>query len=537
MVRIVTKYDKSINKKVFEVRGDEAYARTTDTEVIVSSPTNNTTNFDVDITVNLYRASGSSIVDIYDGDEIIHQRTVHTGNNTFTLEDVTLSYCHEHYIWAKYHGNSSRLWSKSKKTKLQVQPPTSYLITNTASTQLITNSVSLPISATVKLGGTLVGSGTDVEVYVDEVYKTTLTTDSDGVISGSISTTGTNKLSDGIHNVNLLIPNSDCFGGSLTYNIYVGYIIEIMDYTPVYIDGGTNYIKCKVTNYDNTPVVNETISLQTVTGSATVSSATTDSNGIATITIPLFNQNTIQFRVNYMSNTKLLTISKSTITSIDITPSPSIISYGYSTLLAIQLNGTNIVEGIPVSVTTPSGTSTYLCDSDGKVTVEYSGSGAGHTTISASVGSVSKYVGVDDVLTYWTKNLQYHHKNTGNRVRTTNSYITIEVKPSSSNLPSYIREGDAINQDYRVSYNITTFQSNGKGVVSVNNEFSNGVEFTTDKGVTNRIRVDKDGSTYYVYNNSLLLGSFTSNSEYTVPLFVNTGDSNINIEEIQIKLI
>lgn len=74
MVNLVTRYDNNLNEKTFMLKGDEAYARTTDTLLkIIRFPDslNHLNGMRVGLSIDVLRDIGDSTVVLYDNDEVI----------------------------------------------------------------------------------------------------------------------------------------------------------------------------------------------------------------------------------------------------------------------------------------------------------------------------------------------------------------------------------------------------------------------------------------------------------------------------------
>lgn len=95
MVNLVTRYDKVLNEKTFMLKGDEAYARTTDTLLkVIRFPDslNHLNGMRVGLSIDVLRDIGDSTVVLYDNDEVIgvynwnHAGWGHFSQDNFELE-------------------------------------------------------------------------------------------------------------------------------------------------------------------------------------------------------------------------------------------------------------------------------------------------------------------------------------------------------------------------------------------------------------------------------------------------------------------
>lgn len=305
MVRISTRYDKDIKKKVFIVRGDEAYARQTKSELILGSTTTDgrMKGFAKPITVNLYNTYGSGTVTIYDNDTAIYSRPITSSVTTFTVNDKYLAYGYSHTLYCKYSGSDYCLPNKSRKVSITVPVPDDLKVVitrNNTSTTQINHGANIPINVTATIDDEPVADDTEVLVYVDGEYKTTLTTTS-GVATGNIS-----GIADGKHSVMCVVEDGiSVYGGSLTYDINIGYKVYILSYPNPFVTNLTNKATVQVTDYDDNPISGGTVSINSYSG-------TTNSDGIATITISSYING--QYYATYSDGSVSSNVASSTIT-------------------------------------------------------------------------------------------------------------------------------------------------------------------------------------------------------------------------------
>lgn len=410
MVRISTVYDKDLKQKVFMVRGDESYARTTDISLTLGTITTG----DIKglkiatITINLYRTRGASSIVLYDGDEILHMQNINQGTSTVTLSNIYLSYGLDHNLWVEYKGNSSCLSSKSKITTVNKPIPSNLtaVITRNESTSQLTTGANIPINCTVTVNGSNVSNGTIVSIYIDGELNTTATTTS-GVASTSIS-----DISDGKHTVRLDVASSSgMLGNSLSYDVMIGYKVSIIQYPSPFVTGINNTFKTKVLNYNNSPVSSATVTMNS-------SSQSTNSSGIATHTISSYSGTTITATCNGNTSPSV-TLDKFSPSSIDIT-------YDYGTLMAtatVYGMGTSSNWIVPLTFSIGGTSNTYYTSSGGTASKKITATG----TLTVSCGSVSKTFSISDVICSWSYG--------------TNTRFTYTATGSVTEYPSYIGLG------------------------------------------------------------------------------------------------
>lgn len=124
MPRINTYYDKELGKKCFIVKGDEAYSRTTDTELsLVSTRFRDIINYSADFKCKVYRDVGASTIALYDGNELLKVVDVADTDDWVRLDFVPLNYGVTHNIRAEYQGNNHCLPSQSRNMEMYLELP------------------------------------------------------------------------------------------------------------------------------------------------------------------------------------------------------------------------------------------------------------------------------------------------------------------------------------------------------------------------------------------------------------------------------
>lgn len=399
MVRLSTTYDKTINRKIFVVRGDEAYARTTETELVIGTvSTGDLQGLKIaSLRVNLYRTVGSALVTIYDGDTIIHSQTITSSTTYITLSNVYLSYGVTHELYAVYTPLQHQcLGSKSKRQTVYNDIPSSLRINftkNSADTQ-VNGGASFSFNFTVKKGTSSISNSTDVLVYVDDEYVKTVNPSSN-VVSSSVS-----DIDDGKHTVRLEVATSDSFyGNSYEYTVLVGYQLEILEYPSQFINGTTNNVKVKVSDYNGELKTSGTAYIYRKNVGTSVASATVADTGIATINVTTLPATDEYYSSYGGSKTDNVIFTQYNPNGLTITANPLLIGYDDTSIISINLNENT--SGVPVSISAKGSTSQILTEL-GKATYTYTGSGYGDSTITATVGSTSDSISIVDSLAYWT---------------------------------------------------------------------------------------------------------------------------------------
>lgn len=397
MVNISTRYEKVFDKrkKVFMVRGDEAYAHTVDVDLTYSTPTTTSIKgFKTSLTATLYRHQGKSTVVFYDGEELIKDGNLATTQNTstYTLSDIYLSYGVEHDLYAVYIPNQYTLRGKSKTVKATVEFPeslkTNIIIDNYEPT--IDENGDQYIVASIKQGSTDVDDDTPVKVYLDNEYYSTEYVD-DGEISTTIA-----SIEKGEHTFTLEVESSETLMyADKSQKFYSGYNVEITEAPTYFITGQDNIVKVKVTELDGTLKSGAGVTLASV-------QKFTDDNGIATFNF------TSPVAGTYTASTHGSSSQSITFTVIDPT-TIGIERYGSDSLNVAYDNPYTIKIATPypnadISVIKNDDSSSVghlRLDENGEGYFTRTGQGKGETKYTAYYGEASNSLILYDYLTYW----------------------------------------------------------------------------------------------------------------------------------------
>ena len=397
MVRVTTVYDKELNEKVFMVRGDEAYARSTDTLLELVEYENSDASIDgyrVGIKYNVLRDIGSSTVVLTDNDTVlgVYDRDDDDGETSIgdsSSGGFLLSYGDEHNLRLKYKGNSQCIGSKSKTLQFTKPIPTKYqtVLTFNNSSQS-TSTLSLSINVRINETTSALTKNRDVLIYVDNEYKTTLTTDSSSTATGTVS-----ELTEGIHTVLAVVEyDGDVNYGEATQIVNVGYQLEIFDYPKTFVNGVNNDVKVSLFDWNGEPVQSATISLANTT-------STTNSDGVATFTYTSMAENS--YTASYGEVTSDPIAFKSfTPSTVSITATDGVMGYNTSEDFSIEVDGTGTKANVPISIdnttvyTDDYGIATYVKVGDKNP------SSAIATSLTATCGTVSDTTSYDVVYQY-----------------------------------------------------------------------------------------------------------------------------------------
>ena len=200
MVKLTTTWDKTLNEKVFVLKGDEAYARTTDT-VLTELEREADWNHNIDymlvsFEVDVLRDKGDSTIVLYDNDEVLDVVDYTEGQSSVRWERywdeesqsyidnrVRLSYDVEHNVYAKYMGNKKCLKSVSKTYTFSEPTPTAFLSSITISVDDDSYYLDDTTSMTVKLNADDFYDTKPIKIYENGVEKRTVTTGRNGSVT------------------------------------------------------------------------------------------------------------------------------------------------------------------------------------------------------------------------------------------------------------------------------------------------------------------------------------------------------------------
>ena len=194
-----TKYDEELKAKVFVIRGDERYTRSTITTLDVATTASNRSYLAVTLTARVRRHVGQSSVAFYDGDTTIGVVTCNSNQSSVSL-NVRLDYGY-HKFHAKYMGNAQCLSSKSGIKEIEIVEPD--LLKSTIDMLLLEESYLASESFT--LNGQLFGinennvaglSGKTVTLILNNETTATATTVSNGEFTFNIAA---NTLEEGTY--------------------------------------------------------------------------------------------------------------------------------------------------------------------------------------------------------------------------------------------------------------------------------------------------------------------------------------------------
>ena len=415
MAQITTTYDVDLKQKIFQVRGEEGYARTTDCKLDELTRRNDwNTHMEymlIGFHVDVLRDVGASSVALYDNDVLIEGTLVELDTNSHSIdwdwsvsEDnrIKLNYEVEHHIVAKYNGNKQCLPSESKEYVFYEPIPQAY------ESEVIINDLSdnhdsgVPVTFTVTLGATGHYDEQLIQIYDNSEWIGEYETNEYGV-TPEISFTPSH---DGMHIIKAVFEGNTEQSKELAYSevsqdISVGYVVSILDAPTRLINIPQSNLTAMVVDYFDNPQSSFSVDIMEDGGSTPLKSSTTGDDGIASfVNVPLSNTEyyacTSHNSVDYESEHYVTSVY--TNVTIDYSVDTTITSTNFGIVGSAQLS--EPISNVPV--TTPNGSVVYT-DDNGSVStgLSYSGKGAGNVTLTASITGSSDSVAIEDVYQYW----------------------------------------------------------------------------------------------------------------------------------------
>lgn len=295
MVQLNTTYDSSIHQKIFVLRGDEAYARTTDTIATLITDFDNYSTYiskcHVGLEIQVLRELGESTLHIYCDDEEIYaipwvdsgmaqvidsdwndkgvywedgkliigkyDYENHINTGLFLLYDV------EHTITIRYDGNKRCLGSKADPIIFTVPTPDTFateLTFNKENPRYAPYSTIDDVTLTLTCQNELTSSKM-IDIYDDSTTPSTLL-DTVELEQDTPLTVTLSGLSDGLHNIRASWNGDyECYGSETTMNMSIGYKITQLEYPSVLVTGEKGRVYCFILDYFDNPWKNKEFKL------------------------------------------------------------------------------------------------------------------------------------------------------------------------------------------------------------------------------------------------------------------------------------
>lgn len=283
-INIFTVYDPNIKSKVFMIRGDEAYARTTKT--ILSMNTFNDSDdefigYKVAFDVDVLRDMGTSHITIYDYDDVVGVFDWNDNTRNSAFGNYYLAYDNEHELRVRYHGNKQCLGSTSNVIPFQMDLPSKFNTIITFS-NITYNGHTVDFDVSLSINGVTTYDALHnksitisyVDINGDDASTTITTGDSSNTAHCTLT------LGDGVNTVSASVSRSNINSASASQNMYVGYIVDLATVPTIVKTNMTYNVKVRVSDYTGAYVSGKSVTLYGASSSPVT--ATTDSNGFAT---------------------------------------------------------------------------------------------------------------------------------------------------------------------------------------------------------------------------------------------------------------
>ena len=447
MSKVTTTYDNTLKEKIFIIKGEEGYARSTDC-VLTELYTNdgerrsdwNTSldNMKLEFRINVLRDVGASQVVLYDNDTTIGVYDFDTNAHSIDLkyegvgEDnrIELSYDVEHHLYAKYMGNKQCMKSQSQSYHLFEPMPDAFkceLSFLDADGFVMNGGINSDydmldtIEFKVKLEADDYITGNTIEVYDGNTLIGEYTTDSTGLTELiQIETHDVETYTDfsGLKKLTAKFNGTQYLEAKLTTtNVSVGYTVSVIEYPQYVVNSEPSQVIAKVESYNgNEPKDNMSSNYYAVfqiyrdedpTGYEKISSSEQpDFDGMIYFDNVVFTKGefcirfAFPFSFDYISegythniyeNVTVAVSPKQAVTSANnVLPISATLKQGTAPLL---------YEGIVVDFNGSS----ILTDANGLAVYNYEGNSTGDVSVTASVYSAYDTANIEDVYQYWSK--------------------------------------------------------------------------------------------------------------------------------------
>lgn len=291
MVQLNTTFDSTINQKIFVLKGDEGYARTTD---VIASLNTSFSDFDshmgychVGLDIEVVREIGDSTLLIFNNDELLYsipysdshmdeiidsdwnEKGVYWEDNHLVIgkkesdplyinTGLFLLYDTEHHIKVRYLGNKNCLGSH-ENIVFNIPTPTAFestLTLSSSSQRYLPNDTIDDVTLLFESENTIENTKS-VKIYDNDVFLQTVTVTKDVPLTLDLGT-----FSDGLHTLKAVFEGDDeAYASETTYDISVGYKVMNATYPQYVIDGQTGSFTCTLRDYLDKPIVGEYISV------------------------------------------------------------------------------------------------------------------------------------------------------------------------------------------------------------------------------------------------------------------------------------
>lgn len=446
MSKVTTTYDNTLKEKIFLIKGEEGYARSTDcvlTELYTHNgerqPDWNTSldNMKLEFRINVLRDVGASQVVLYDNDTTIGVYDFDTNAHSIDLkyeggdEDnrIELSYDVEHHLYAKYMGNKQCLKSQSQSYHLFEPMPDAFKCelsfidadgfvmnggTNSDYDMLDT------IEFKVKLEAEDYISGNTIEVYDGNTLIGEYTTDANGLTELiQIETHDVETYTDfqGLKKLTARFRGTQYLEAKLTTtNVSVGYTVSVIEYPQYVVNSEPSQVIAKVESYNgNEPSAHMSMNYYAVfqihrdedpTGYEKISSSEQPNwDGMIYFDNVVFTKGefcirfAFPFSFDYVSDDYTTNVYDNV--TVEVSPKQAITSA--NNVLPISATLKQGIAPLPEGIAVDFNGSSILTNANGIAVYNYEGNSIGDVSVTASVYSAYDTANIEDVYQYWSK--------------------------------------------------------------------------------------------------------------------------------------
>lgn len=568
MARVSIYYDKDEKEQFFMVRGDEAYARPTKTTFEVLAVTaEHSSNFDMNVKVNVLHDLGSGSIVLYDNDVPIYAMdTWNSQSGETTIELTGLTYDVEHTFYAQYMGNNQCSGSKSKTVD--------YTLTNThrADSTITIDSTTRQFdpngsfTKTITLTNNSSDSGAanynknqTIYIYYDEELKATLTTGTGNTVTFELDDVG----DTGLHTIKAVYGGSVALKSkTVTQTVSVGYNLYYTKYPSIHVRNSLITVRTTLENWLGQAVNDQPCNLlqyDTISSEGEIiDTYDTNPKGHAVLRDDdtrkeYFNVETTINNITY--STEIIYIDYIPANYLEMELSTPRLYKNENSILKVTTNSN--VERTPVRVYVDDTYEYLYTDSNGVATKNITGTGKGDTILRAEFGGtlldpfLVKQQTVDDFEQYWIPPNEMHNANyalSSGSIQRLNKYFRLVIpaapQVSSSSVTLFTLYGFDLD-DY--VFNLGLFSTSNNCAIQYvpnfqyNGSFDNisiSISPSYKKYNNSSLQVRRASNTVEVYDADTLIGTYQEQSGYH-PTFAiinpNTSSIYLDFENLYLK--
>lgn len=515
MAKLITTYDSTLKEKVFVLKGEEAYAKSTDT-VLTELPREEDWNRHLDymligFEVDVHRNVGESSIVLYDNEDVIDVIPFDLGSSSVRWEKyydedtgewvdnrMKLAYDVEHNIYAKYMGNKQCLKSQSKVYQFSEEMPDAYL----SALEFVDVESYYDADSNVDISVQLVAddyySNQTIKLYSNNIVIGTATTDSSGVaVFENIDIVrGLNNFVARFNGTEVLLSCES------SISVSGGYTLTIIEKPSYVIDNIPSSVTVLAKDYLNEPKSSVDVTIQAYDStewSEVSQTVYTNSEGKAIINPTYLTDRpfrAINTQFNYVSDEYTIPSYSGLGVYLESDNNPPYYTAkGYSFPILGEV--TSVSSPVDVDITYSKSeegdviyTETVTTNDRGKFNTVYNGTGEGTVWVSAKIGtdSFNTPIIITDYVQYWKVPSILLNRDYG---LGTNSTLTTYTNGFGlSNSVTSIALINFKNTGYDISFKVSSISATGISVTGSNNWIR------VKAGDTVRVKYDLENSYY-----------------------------------------